>query len=438
MKKSMVIGKKDGRQVVLEWELEIKKPNGSQHDIRNQLMNDQWIRLSVSSHSRDWAGQAYDELLSMDEIYMDESILKQMIEYWKEWHLNDMRPGCFHQKEWDGNKKLKILKIKANTHKVTHMDNAIKKRLNHLNDLNVKTKADLIRIQVGMRNLKQSNVSMDQMIYRIIKAFLKGEKYIPKKDSWEESWFNNKVIEYDESDAIARWTRPTEHIDGILGKECKECNYTYGSKWLIESLPDEVISFFQNLHSFISKDKQVNEIDQWMIDHGVTVHSIYQIEMNPHMPNSQNMDHWEYRFDCGSKSDLFWYSTGYGHRFGHGEFNEGMKLSLKLNAYKKMLHKLYGNDLKISVITSGLKDRDGMPKPPMPHDVFYQLFEDISYLRNFNDSMDYGNELGYDMNEQDQRREVNRIWYNLEELKTKLQQLIGYNEVDEFIETFCQ
>jgi hypothetical protein len=435
MKKRMVIGKKDGRQVVLEWELEIKKPNGNQYDIRNQLMNDQWVRLSVSAHSRDWAGQAYDELLSMDEIYMDESILKQMIEYWKEWHLNDMRPGCIHQKEWDGNKKLKILKIKTNTWKVK--DHLLSRVINLLN-IDTNTKKGRIEFQSKLRGYNNTHGMFVKLIEKVQKAFLKGEKYIPKKDSWEESWFDNKVIEYDESDAIARWTRPTEHIDGILGKECKECNYTYGSKWLIEPLPDEVISFFQNLHSFISKDKQVNEIAQWMIDHGVTVHSIYQIEMNPHMPNSQNMDHWEYRFICGSKSDLFWYSTGYGHRFGHGEFNEGMKLSLKLNAYKKMLYKLYGNDLKISVITSGLKDRDGMPKPPMPHDVFYQLFEDISYLKNFNDSMDYGNETGYDMNEQDQRREVNRIWYNLEELKTKLQQLIGYNEVDDFIETFCQ
>jgi len=436
MKKRMVIGKKDGRQVSLEWELKLKNPNGSQYDIHNKLMNDKWFQLSISADSANWAGQAYDELLAMDETYIDQSKLKQLIEYWKAWHLNDMRPGCIHQKEWDGNKKLKIITVKTNTWKVK--DELLSKIIELLK-MDTSTKKGMIEFQSKLRRYDHTHAMFVKLIEKIQKALKNNEMYVPNQDSWEKSWFDNKVIEYDQTDAIARWTKPTDHPDGILGKRCDECQYTYGSKWLIEPLPDEVKDFFMNLHQFIAMDKQVNEIDEWMMNNGVKVHSIIQVDMNPHMPDSKSMDHWEYRFDCESKSDRFWYSTGYGHRLGHGEYNEGMKLSFKLNKYKKEIHKLYGNEVKINTYSPIREDEyAGLPKPPMPRDVFYQLFEDISYVRFFDDAMDFGSESGYDCNDDDQRREVNRIWYNIRELKIKLEMLLGYDKVDDFIETFCQ
>lgn len=433
MKHEMIIGKKDGRQVKLEWELILKNPNGSQFNMYNKLMNDSWWQLSISASSANWAGQAYDELLSMDEIYMDQSRLEQLVEYWKRWHLNDMRPYCIHQREWDRNKKLTIIKVKTNTWKVKDQ---ILSRIISLLNMDVHSKKELIEFQSKLGRYEHNYFQFTKLVKKVKLAALRNEKYIPEKD-WEKSWFEQGVIEYEEEEAIAHWTSPIKHPDGILGKECTECQYSYGSKWLIEPLPDEVRKFFANLHLFISMDKQINEIDQWMIDNDVKVHAIMHVNMNPHIPNQTDMDHWEFRFDCGSKSDRFWYSTGHGHRLGHGEHNDGMKLSFKLNNYKKKLRKLYGNEVKIYVNQSGLGEWDGIPKPPMPRDVFYQLFEDVSYLKQFSDAMDFGSETGYDCNDHEQRHTINRIWNNMQELERKLNQLVGYDKTEEFIETFC-
>lgn len=37
------------------------------------------------------------------------------------------------------------------------------------------------------------------------------------------------------------WVRPDEHPDGLLGKPCDECGYRYGTAWLTEAVPADVI-----------------------------------------------------------------------------------------------------------------------------------------------------------------------------------------------------
>lgn len=38
------------------------------------------------------------------------------------------------------------------------------------------------------------------------------------------------------------WVRPDEHPDGLLGKPCPVCGYKYGTAWLTEPLPEEIIA----------------------------------------------------------------------------------------------------------------------------------------------------------------------------------------------------
>lgn len=39
------------------------------------------------------------------------------------------------------------------------------------------------------------------------------------------------------------WVRPDEHPDGLLTKPCPVCGYLYGSAWVYEALPDDVVAF---------------------------------------------------------------------------------------------------------------------------------------------------------------------------------------------------
>lgn len=43
------------------------------------------------------------------------------------------------------------------------------------------------------------------------------------------------------------WLRPNEHPDGILTKPCPVCGYEYGTKWLKQDLPAEVMTFLESL-----------------------------------------------------------------------------------------------------------------------------------------------------------------------------------------------
>jgi hypothetical protein len=43
------------------------------------------------------------------------------------------------------------------------------------------------------------------------------------------------------------WVRPDEHPDGLLGKPCETCGYRYGSAWLFEPLPADVLDFAESI-----------------------------------------------------------------------------------------------------------------------------------------------------------------------------------------------
>lgn len=43
------------------------------------------------------------------------------------------------------------------------------------------------------------------------------------------------------------WVSPKEHPGGLLTKPCPICGYRYGSAWLKEELPEDVVEFLQSL-----------------------------------------------------------------------------------------------------------------------------------------------------------------------------------------------
>lgn len=58
--------------------------------------------------------------------------------------------------------------------------------------------------------------------------------------------------QYDSWNMLA-WVRPSEHPSGLLGKPCPTCGYKYGTAWLREAVPVDVLAFLRGLPS---ADKQ--------------------------------------------------------------------------------------------------------------------------------------------------------------------------------------
>lgn len=51
--------------------------------------------------------------------------------------------------------------------------------------------------------------------------------------------------------------RPAEHPDGILGKECPQCGYRYGTRWLYQPIPEPDLTLIaQIMASENKKEKQ--------------------------------------------------------------------------------------------------------------------------------------------------------------------------------------
>lgn len=112
-------------------------------------------------------GQNHETIASL---FPSDPKVQRMIEVWKHWHLNDMRPGCEHQRAegWD------------------------KRPIDPTKPLDTYGK------------------------------HFPGQQH----DSWN----------------MLTWVRPDEYPDGLLTKPCPVCGYKYGSQWLTEPLPLEIIA----------------------------------------------------------------------------------------------------------------------------------------------------------------------------------------------------
>jgi len=101
---------------------------------------------------------------------------------WKAWHLNDMRPGCEHQRApADGREPWSERRIDTSKPKDRY----------------------------GLHFVGQRTASWNML----------------------------------------GWVRRDEHPLGLLGEPCPTCGYKYGTAWLSEDVPAEVIEFLMSLPS---------------------------------------------------------------------------------------------------------------------------------------------------------------------------------------------
>jgi hypothetical protein len=79
---------------------------------------------------------------------------------------------------------------------------------------------------------------------------------------WEDKRINpeelpNGFVNRDEKGIFAIWVTEKEHPKGLLMKKCPICDYPYGSKWLFEEVPQDVIDWLCELPETDIKPKWV-------------------------------------------------------------------------------------------------------------------------------------------------------------------------------------
>lgn len=181
-------------------------------------------------------GQCVEEIRQGEPVEgWTKEMIQRLCDIWDEWHLNDMRPYCQHQKElgWD-----KLASKTATLYNYELTQEAYRKQ----------EAAKRAAIQ-ALKNGETFTPSAEQVKYASLPysittpVEISGEdamNYEPKKPLYSGDKGPTKV-------KMLGWLKPDEHPDGILGKPCPVCGYEYGHSWNMEKVPEDVIKWLFSL-----------------------------------------------------------------------------------------------------------------------------------------------------------------------------------------------
>lgn len=182
------------------------------------------------------AGQCVDEIREgHPKEGWNREMLDKLCDIWDEWHLNDMRPYCQHQKQlgWD---KLASEEMTLYHYRLTN------------EALKMKKEAERAAIE-ALQKGEPFTPTEEQSFFATLPGWLDiyeapEEKvapyYEPKKPLYNgDRGFTEKKTR--------GWVRYDEDENGILCKPCPVCGYKYGTSWVTEEVPKEVIDWLFQL-----------------------------------------------------------------------------------------------------------------------------------------------------------------------------------------------
>lgn len=150
----------------------------------------------------------------------------RLVEVWERWHLNDMRADCEHQRAlWDTDEPLEVV-----TYHLTTEANMRRRKVLE----NVAHNA----LRGNLPELSPRDRALAEMA-----DWFRDRYSPPDADSPLSDCFEVRKRETRPAGAVG-WN---EHPRGLLSRECPTCGYRYGTKWLTEDVPAEVIDFLASL-----------------------------------------------------------------------------------------------------------------------------------------------------------------------------------------------
>jgi predicted small metal-binding protein len=154
-----------------------------------------------------WGGQCIDDIYDKFKSEIKErKTYEAIMALWEKWHLNDMNPGCEHQRKWKS-KKVSIVKLKLDWETTAS-------KQKELEDKIMKTVKEH-----GSISISEGEQGLLNLPYWITVPLRDVEKYPQYK------------IESTEVKETS-WLHPSEHPEGYLGKACGYCGYKYGTSWV--------------------------------------------------------------------------------------------------------------------------------------------------------------------------------------------------------------
>lgn len=185
-------------------------PNGNCIGACGQIVGHPW---EFSSYSPGWDAPTVERFRSV----------------WDEWHLNDMRSGCTHQR---ANPDFAPRPIEVVTYHLTR---------------EARSQRDAAREACTTAFLEGDTLSLtltptDRALLAI-KNEWKETYSPPDADSPLSGCY--EVSKRETKSSI--WVYPHEHPLGVLTRPCPTCGYRYGSAWLYEPIPPSILDWLRSL-----------------------------------------------------------------------------------------------------------------------------------------------------------------------------------------------
>jgi len=149
-------------------------------------------------------------------------LIKDFFFIWDEWHLNNMKAGCEHQREQNTSEEIELVNFSWSNKFYTMMKQAEKGKLTP-EEYTEYTKVCPV-VQEFLFNTSESPKFLDHPTAKLLLS---------------DDWIQVKNTEI----KTAGWINYKQHPKGLLSKPCAECGYKYGSAWLKEEVPQEVLDF---------------------------------------------------------------------------------------------------------------------------------------------------------------------------------------------------
>lgn len=190
------------------------------------------VRLSISGHvwnlrhtDHETGGQCLDLI---DSLAVVTDRARRIKEIWERWHLNDMRSACAHQAR-DGWTERTSEKVTLYHWRLT-MDAISEQKKIGQRAIRQLQAGSVVQLDAEERELLAMEYARTTWT-----AESPGPLYEAKRPLYDGDQGAT------EEKTLGR-LKPGEHPDGLLCRQHPECGYRYGTAWLYEPIPEDVLA----------------------------------------------------------------------------------------------------------------------------------------------------------------------------------------------------
>lgn len=183
--------------------------------------------------ARGGAGQiteALDRITELGEGWGSHVTVVRLRQLWERWHLNDMRPGCEHQRAdgWGERARVEVQLVPLTWGAKYHEE----RRKAESGSLTEGEYAEYRKVTKAVYAVTITSKPSHPDLYGAAATRLLADGYLAIDEKRKET-------------KAAGWVRPSEHPQGLLTKPCETCGYKYGTEWKPEPVPAEVLAELQ-------------------------------------------------------------------------------------------------------------------------------------------------------------------------------------------------